>query len=113
MHGGQGKIIYLDTEGNFRPERIEAIAERFGLDVEQTLDNIIICRIFSHEEQMEVLKPIAALLSDPDQGPFRLLIVDSIIGKLPTMKQMICNIVTIQLILSTYIILDIPLLSSL
>ena len=80
MHGGQGKIIYLDTEGNFRPERIEAIAERFGLDTEQTLDNIIICRIFSHEEQMEVLKPIAALLSDIDQGPFRLLIVDSIIG---------------------------------
>lgn len=29
--GGQGKVIYLDTEGNFRPERIEAIAERFGL----------------------------------------------------------------------------------
>jgi meiotic recombination protein DMC1 len=52
MHGGQGKVIYLDTEGNFRPERIESIAERFGLDVEQTLDNIIICRVFSHEEQM-------------------------------------------------------------
>jgi len=30
--GGQGKVIYLDTEGNFRPERVEAIAERFGLD---------------------------------------------------------------------------------
>lgn len=81
MNGGQGKVIYLDTEGNFRPERIEAIAERFGLDVEQTLDNIIICRVYSHEEQMEAVKPIAALLSDPDQGPFRLLIIDSIIGK--------------------------------
>ena len=52
MNGGQGKVIYLDTEGNFRPERIESIAERFGLDVEQTLDNIIVCRVFSHEEQM-------------------------------------------------------------
>jgi RecA/RadA recombinase len=52
MHGGQGKVIYLDTEGNFRPERIESIAERFGLDVEQTLENIIVCRVFSHEEQM-------------------------------------------------------------
>lgn len=50
--GGQGKVIYIDTEGNFRPERVEAIAERFGLDVEQTLDNIIVCRVFSHEEQM-------------------------------------------------------------
>jgi meiotic recombination protein DMC1 len=70
----------LDTEGNFRPERVEAIANRFGLDVEQTLDNLIICRVFSHEEQMEVIKPIAALLADLDQGPFRLLIIDSIIA---------------------------------
>ncbi len=29
----------------------------------------------------EVVKPIAALLSDAEQGPFRLLIIDSIIGK--------------------------------
>jgi meiotic recombination protein DMC1 len=105
MNGGQGKVIYLDTEGNFRPERIESIAERFGLDTEETLDNIIICRVFSHEEQMgktvllyldslqfsylfsssvfvlDVVKPIAGLLSDLDQGPFRVLIIDSIIGE--------------------------------
>lgn len=37
MSGGQGKIIYLDTEGNFRPERIESIAERFGLGKLQIL----------------------------------------------------------------------------
>ena len=79
-NGGQGKVIYLDTEGNFRPERIEMIAERFGLDPEQTLDNVIICRVFSHEEQMDVVKPIAALLADTDQGPFRILIIDSIIA---------------------------------
>ena len=29
---------------------------------------------------MDIVKPIAALLSDVDQGPFRLLIVDSIIA---------------------------------
>jgi hypothetical protein len=28
---------------------------------------------------VEVIKPIAALLSDLDQGPFRVLIIDSII----------------------------------
>ena len=78
-------------------------------DAEQTLDNIIICRVFSHEEQMgeslvlpphalhsyhplhyitphnthhisEIVKPIAALLADAEQGPFRLLIIDSIIA---------------------------------
>ncbi len=29
---------------------------------------------------MEIIKPIAALLADPNQGPFRTLIVDSIIA---------------------------------
>lgn len=78
--GGQGKVIYMDTEGNFRPERIEAIATRFGLDSEQTLENVIVARVFSHEEQMETVKLIAALVADPDQGPFRVLIIDSIIA---------------------------------
>ena len=78
--GGQGKIVYIDTEGNFRPERIESIAERFGLDVETTLDNIVVCRVNSHEEQMDATKPLAALLSDVSQGPFRLVIVDSVIA---------------------------------
>eukprot|EP01040_Poterioochromonas_malhamensis_P009431 gene9431-10242_t len=80
MNGGQGKVVYLDTEGNFRPERIESIAERFGLNVEDSLDNIYVCRVFSHEEQMEAVKQIAALLADVEQGPFRLLIIDSIIA---------------------------------
>jgi hypothetical protein len=29
---------------------------------------------------IEIVKPIAALIADVDQGPFRLLIIDSIIG---------------------------------
>jgi meiotic recombination protein DMC1 len=78
--GGQGKVVYIDTEGNFRPERIEAIAERFGLSSMETLDNIIVCRVYSHEEQIDVLKPLAALLADPDQGPIRLIIIDSVIA---------------------------------
>ena len=48
-------IYIYNTKGNFRPERVEAIAERFGLDAEQTLDNIIICRVYTHEEQMGML----------------------------------------------------------
>ena len=30
--GGEGKAIYIDTEGTFRPEKLALIAERFGLD---------------------------------------------------------------------------------
>ena len=29
MGGGEGKAMYVDTEGTFRPERLLAVAERF------------------------------------------------------------------------------------
>lgn len=29
--GGEGKAIYIDTEGTFRPERLQQIAARYGL----------------------------------------------------------------------------------
>lgn len=29
MNGGEGKCLYIDTEGTFRPERLLAIAERY------------------------------------------------------------------------------------
>ena len=40
MKGGNGKVIFIDTEGTFRPERIVDIAERFGVDSNTVLDNI-------------------------------------------------------------------------
>lgn len=30
--GGEGKALFIDTEGTFRPQRLIAIAERYGLD---------------------------------------------------------------------------------
>jgi hypothetical protein len=30
--GGEGKALYIDTEGTFRPQRLVTIAERFGLN---------------------------------------------------------------------------------
>lgn len=32
--GGEGRALYIDTEGTFRPERIAEIATRFGMDRE-------------------------------------------------------------------------------
>ena len=29
--GGEGKALYVDTEGTFRPERLKDIAARYGL----------------------------------------------------------------------------------
>lgn len=30
MGGGEGKALYVDTEGTFRPERLLAVAERLA-----------------------------------------------------------------------------------
>ena len=45
---GSGKVLYIDTEGTFRPERIAPIAERFGLDGEEALENILHARAFRY-----------------------------------------------------------------
>jgi meiotic recombination protein DMC1 len=73
--GGSGKVIYIDTEGTFRPERIAPIAARFGLDGTEVLDNILYARAFTHEQQMQLILMAAAQMSE-DQ--YRLLIIDSV-----------------------------------
>lgn len=37
MKGGEGKCLYIDTEGTFRPVRLLAIAERYGMNGEDVL----------------------------------------------------------------------------
>ena len=34
------QVAYIDTENTFRPDRLDAIAERFGLDSEAVRDNV-------------------------------------------------------------------------
>ena len=47
--GGGGKVIYIDTDGKFRPQKIRAIAERFQLDPDEALENIIYGRAHTTE----------------------------------------------------------------
>ena len=76
--GAGGKAIVIDTEGTFRPERIVQIAERYGLNPEEVLENIYVCRAFSHEQQAELLVKAAGIMAD--DGNIKLLIVDSLTG---------------------------------
>jgi DNA repair protein RAD51 len=72
--GAEGKAIYIDTEGTFRPARLQAIAERFGLDPAVTLENVAYARAHNSEHQMELLKVAAAIMA---QDRYALLVVDS------------------------------------
>lgn len=72
--GAEGKAMYIDTEGSFRPERLSAIAERFGLDPTSALENVAYARAQNSEHQMELLKTAGAILS---QDRYALIVVDS------------------------------------
>lgn len=72
--GAGGKCMYIDTEGTFRPERIEPIATRLGLDYKVVLDNIRYARAYNSDHQNNLLVHASAMMSEEKYG---MLIVDS------------------------------------
>ncbi len=72
--GGAGKCMYIDTEGTFRPERLQAIAERFGLDKDEVLDNVAYARAYNSDHQSALLIQASAMMAE---SRYALLIVDS------------------------------------
>ncbi|KAG0332405.1 Meiotic recombination protein dmc1 [Podila horticola] len=84
MGGGNGKVCklvaaFIDTEGTFRHERVKAIADRFGIDAEAALENILVARAYNSEHQMDLITEVAARFAE-EKGIFRLLVIDSIIA---------------------------------
>ncbi|CAG8631575.1 11723_t:CDS:2 [Gigaspora rosea] len=73
--GSEGKVIYIDTEGTFRPERLASIAEHYGMDPNQILDNVAVARAYNTDHQMNLLVQAAAMMTS---SRFGLLIVDSV-----------------------------------
>lgn len=72
--GGEGKAMYIDTEGTFRPTRLVQIAERYGVNSEMVLENVVYARAHNSEQQLTLLDDAAALMSE---DRFALLIIDS------------------------------------
>jgi DNA repair protein RAD51 len=75
MGGGEGKCLFIDTEGTFRPARLMAVAERWGLNPEEVLDNVAYARAYNADHQQELLKQASGMMSE---SRFSLLIVDSL-----------------------------------
>eukprot|EP00004_Rigifila_ramosa_P015476 TRINITY_DN3591_c0_g1_i1.p1 TRINITY_DN3591_c0_g1~~TRINITY_DN3591_c0_g1_i1.p1 ORF type:complete len:375 (+),score=122.41 TRINITY_DN3591_c0_g1_i1:60-1127(+) len=72
--GGEGKALYIDTEGAFRPARLLSIAERFGLNGQDVLDNVAYARAYNSEHQMQLLTQASAMMAE---SRYALLVVDS------------------------------------
>jgi DNA repair protein RadA len=70
-------IIFIDTENTFRPERVHQIAEARGLDSEEIMKRVFVCKI-NNSAQLEAI--IKNLSKSIEQYKAKLVIVDSIIS---------------------------------
>jgi DNA repair protein RadA len=75
--GPINSIIFVDTENTFRPERVHQIAEARGLDSEQIMKKVFVCKIVN-SAQLEAL--IRNLGKSIEEYKAKLVIVDSIIS---------------------------------
>ncbi|MBU3940927.1 MAG: DNA repair and recombination protein RadA [Nanoarchaeota archaeon] len=75
--GSNGKVIFIDTEGTFRPERIIQFAKGVGIDPEKALSNIKVARAFNSDHQMLLAEKAEDLMKKED---IKLIIVDSLMG---------------------------------
>jgi DNA repair protein RadA len=75
--GLEGRALYIDTEGTFRPERIIQMSEGLDLDYKKVLKNIVYGRAYNSDHQILLIKEAANLIKEKN---IKLIVVDSLIG---------------------------------
>lgn len=74
--GVEGKAVYIDTEGTFRPERIKQMALAKGLNPESVLKNILVARAFNSDHQILLVDKVGELIKNGE--PIKIVIIDSL-----------------------------------
>ena len=74
--GANGKAVYIDTEGTFRPERIKQYAAGIGANPEKVLKNVFVARAFNSDHQILLLEKVNEMIKNGE--PIKLIIVDSL-----------------------------------
>jgi len=69
------KSLYVDTEGSFRPERLESMAAARGWDPHDLLGRVVYSRTDSLSEQLEMVRRMAVR---PATSSCTLVIVDTL-----------------------------------
>jgi DNA repair protein RadA len=75
--GLDGKVIYVDTEGTFRPERLQQIAESRGFNSLEVLKNTVVCKVYNSSHLELIIKDLGRYVNEFSA---KLVIVDSIIS---------------------------------
>jgi DNA repair protein RadA len=75
--GLDGKVLYIDTEGTFRPERIVTISQERGMDPVKANDNIQVVKAHNSSHLLLIMQEVGKLVKENN---IKLIIVDSLIG---------------------------------
>jgi len=70
-----GKVIFIDTEQTFRPERIKQMAEALDMDPQKTLENIFVARAYNSDHQVLLAEKAEEILRKEN---VKLLVIDSL-----------------------------------
>jgi len=75
--GLEGKVIYIDSEGTFSPERVYQIASSMELEPQKILDGITIARAYNSDHQCLLIDHL--FKKCPEENA-KLVVVDSMIS---------------------------------
>jgi DNA repair protein RadA len=70
-------VIYVDTEGTFRPERIQEIAEARDMDAEKVLSRITVARAYNSAHQELIVKELGRVI---EPNKVKLVVLDSAVA---------------------------------
>lgn len=76
--GVNGRSLFIDTEGTFRPERIIPISKSFDQDPDEVLEDIIVAKAFSSEHQIKLGKRLRKVVPRKN---IKLVVVDSLTNR--------------------------------
>src|SRR5919106_51527 len=62
--GLDGGVIYIDTEGTFRPERLNQIARARGFDPMSVLKNVAICKVYNSSHLELIIKDLGRYINE-------------------------------------------------
>jgi DNA repair protein RadA len=75
--GMDSGVIYIDTEGTFRPERVDQIARARGLDHRYVLKSVAVCKVYNSSHLELIVKDLGGYVNE---FKAKLVIIDSIIS---------------------------------
>jgi DNA repair protein RadA len=77
MSNEDNRIIFVDTENAFKAERVHQIAESRGMDAEEIMKKIFVCKIYYSAHLEAIIRGLAKYIEQYKAG---LVIIDSIIS---------------------------------